>query len=231
MLPGLAIIYSEFVGAYNIRVSNSKLQVIRQASFKATPWKNGGGITHEIMRAPAVGEAFRWRVSVARIDASGPFSEFAQYNRKMVLLKGAGIELRFGNGARKTLRTVGELLEFDGAAATHCELLNGPCVDLNLMVAKSDPATVRVERFIESVAVNASPGETTLIFPIDRRVSLEIAGEETVTLGPWDLAVLSHGAGHLRRLKSVDAANSSATAVFLAALKFVGGEQQTGFGV
>ena len=93
---------------------------------------------------------------MAHIDASGPFSEFAEYHRKMVLLKGAGVELRFADGVHKTLRKVGELLEFDGALAAHCELLNGPCVDLNLMVLKTDSAAVRVERFIESIAVSAS---------------------------------------------------------------------------
>ena len=89
-----------------------KLQVIRKASFKATPWKNGGGITHEALRQPASGDPFRWRVSVAHIDASGPFSEFAEYNRKMVLLQGAGVELRFADGVNKSLRNVGELVEF-----------------------------------------------------------------------------------------------------------------------
>ena len=74
-----------------------KLQIIRRASFTATPWKNGGGITHEAIRVPAGGDTFRWRVSVAHINASGPFSEFAEYNRKMVLLQGAGIDLRFGD--------------------------------------------------------------------------------------------------------------------------------------
>jgi uncharacterized protein len=185
---------------------------------------------HEAMRVPAGGDTFRWRVSVAHIDASGPFSAFAQYNRKMVLLQGAGIDLRFGDGVTKTLRKVGELVEFDGAVAAQCELLNGPCVDLNLMVAKGDQVAVRVERCSERVAVSASAGETALIVPIDCSVKLEIQGEAAVTLEPWDLAVVSHGAGRLRRLKP-DSAQSSVAAVFLAALKLVGGEQQAGFGV
>ena len=201
-------------------MQDSKLQVIRKASFTATPWKNGGGITHEAIRVPATGDPFRWRVSVADIEASGPFSEFAEYNRKMVLLRGAGIELRFADGTQKTLRKVGELVEFDGALAVHCDLLNGPCVDLNLMVSKSDGVAVRVERFIEPLAVSASRNETTLVFAIDLRFRLEIAAEKTVTLEPWDLAVLSHCSGRLSRL---DPANSSAsTSVFLATLEFVG---------
>jgi uncharacterized protein len=203
-------------------VQNPKLQVIRKASFTATPWKNGGGVTHEALRVPPSGDPFRFRVSVAHIDASGPFSEFAEYSRKMVLLKGAGIDLRFGDGVQKSLRKVGELLEFDGALAAHCELLNGPCVDLNLMVLKSDSAAVRVERFIESVAVNASRHETLLIFPIDRKITVQITAGKTATLEPWDLAVMAHCAGRISRLES--AKTSVSTSVFLATLKFVSGE-------
>jgi hypothetical protein len=197
-------------------VPTPKLQIIRKASFKATPWKNGGGITHEALRVPASGDPFRWRVSVAHIDASGPFSEFAEYNRKMVLLQGTGVELRFADGVNKSLRNVGELVEFDGAISAQCELIKGPCVDLNLMVNKSHAVAARVERFIESVAVKASRTETLLIFPIDRRVTLEITLGKTVTLEPWDLAVLSQGGGRINRLGAVSAA--AATSVFLATL-------------
>jgi len=203
-------------------VQNPKLQVIRRASFTATPWKNGGGITHEALRVPPSGEPFRFRVSVAHIDASGPFSEFAEYQRKMVLLKGSGLDLRFGDGVQKSLRKAGELLEFDGALAAHCELLNGPCVDLNLMVLKSDSAAVRVERFIESVAVSAARHETLLIFPIDRKITVQITAGKTATLEPWDLAVMSQCAGRISRLES--AKTSVSTSVFLATLKFVSGE-------
>jgi uncharacterized protein len=198
-------------------VQNPKLQVIRQSSFTATPWKNGGGVTHEAIRPPPGGDPFRWRVSVAHIDASGPFSEFADYNRKMVLLKGAGADLRFADGTHKSLRKVGELIEFDGALAAHCDLLNGPCVDLNLMVLKSDSVTVRVERFIESIAVSASRHETILVFPIDRKITVQITAGKPVTLEPWDLAVMSQCAGRISRLESVK--SSVSTSVFLATLK------------
>ncbi len=97
------------------------LKIVRKGSFTATPWKNGGGITHEAFRVPAAGDPFRWRVSVAHIEASGPFSEFAAHERKMVLLQGAGVELRFADGVKQTLREVGQLIQFDGAVAAHCE--------------------------------------------------------------------------------------------------------------
>lgn len=214
-----------------------ELTIIRKASFTATPWKNGGGITHEAIRVPAAGDPFRWRVSVAHIDASGPFSEFTAHDRKMVLLQGAGVELRFADGVTQTLREVGQLIQFDGAVAAQCELLSGPCVDLNLMILKSDRAAVRVERVAESVAVSAALDETTLVFPIDGAIALEVNERQIVTLQPWDLAILSNGSGCLRKLESHLSAQSSpsanppATAVFVATLVLMSGEQQAGLGV
>jgi uncharacterized protein len=215
-------------------VQSPGLRIIRKASFTATPWKNGGGITHEAIRVPAVGDPFRWRVSVAHIDASGPFSEFAAYDRKMVLLRGAGIELRFADGVKQTLREIGQLIQFDGAVAAHCELLGGPCVDLNLMILKSGRAAVRVERVLEPLALGASLNETTLVFPIDGAIALQPAAGETVTLQPWDLAILTQCTGHLRRPDPVQSTSSphvSGTAVFVATLIFMSGEQQAGLGV
>jgi environmental stress-induced protein Ves len=89
------------------------MRVIRKTSFTAVPWKNGGGITHEVLRVPPTGDAFRWRVSVAEIDASGPFSDFADYNRKMVLLRGAGVRLTFDGREQTVLCKVGDMAQFD----------------------------------------------------------------------------------------------------------------------
>jgi uncharacterized protein len=168
------------------------LQIVRRSSFKRSPWKNGGGITHEAIRVPAMGEPFLWRVSLAQIDASGPFSDFAGYDRKMVLLQGPGIELTHGNGQHRVLEKVGDCIEFAGATPTHCRLLGGPCVDLNLMVAESLRSTARVERLVDGLIATAA-GETTLIFGIESPISLTNDAGETVRLEPWDLAVLSRG--------------------------------------
>ena len=179
-----------------------KLAIVRQSSFRATPWKNGGGITHEALRMPAGGDDFQWRVSVAHIDASGPFSDFAAYNRKMVLLRGAGIDLRFANGEHRALRQVGELAEFDGAVSAYCELVNGPCVDLNLMVEKGLRADARVARMMESLAVSALGEETTLVFPLGDPIVLTVASGEKATLEPWDLGIVSRCTARLSRIES-----------------------------
>jgi hypothetical protein len=181
-------------------VAGPTLQVIRRASFKAVPWKNGGGITHEALRVPESGDPFRWRVSVAEVETSGPFSDFAPYRRYMTLLEGAGIELRFGDGTSKTLRRPGELTEFDGAMSTYGELIDGPCRDLNLIVSKALSARVRVERTATQLSIEAGRDQTVLAFPIDGGATLRFEGDhnvETLALERWDLAALSAGAAHI----------------------------------
>jgi uncharacterized protein len=192
------------------------LRIIPRSSFTAAPWKNGGGITYEAIRVPPGGDEFRWRVSVAHIDASGPFSEFAAHERKMVLLRGAGLTLKFADGQQKVLRQPGDLAEFDGAAATHCELLNGPCVDLNLMVSKSVRAEARVERAVVELAVQAAAFESKLIFSIAEPLLLTGESGETLRLAPWDLAVLSRCGARISNLPAGDL--SAPNAVFFATI-------------
>jgi environmental stress-induced protein Ves len=177
------------------------LKIIRRASFTAVPWKNGGGITHEAMRVPADGDPFLWRVSVAHIDSSGPFSDFAGYSRSMVLLRGAGLTLKFGNGEQRDLRRTGDSVEFDGAMPAHCDLLQGPCVDLNFMVSKSLRADARVVRVDQSPTALAAP-KSALIFSVEAPLLLHGDARQPVRLEPWDLAVFSQGTVALSRIET-----------------------------
>ena len=104
------------------------MHIVRHSSFVAVPWKNGGGVTHEAIRVPPGGEPFHWRVSVAQIDVSGPFSDFAAYNRFMVLLKGAGVVLKFSGGP--------------GAAAPQSVILSGGAQAKNVFWQVGAAATI-----------------------------------------------------------------------------------------
>ena len=99
------------------------------------PWRNGGGVTQELLAWPAAAD-WLLRVSVARIDSSGPFSAFPGIERWFTVISGEGVVLRFGK--RRTMLTAGsEPLRFEGAAAPGCDLLDGPTQDLNLMLRSS----------------------------------------------------------------------------------------------
>jgi len=177
------------------------MRIVRQSQFKSSPWKNGGGITHEAMRSPSRGDVFRWRVSVAHIDSSGPFSDFAGYARTMVLLRGAGIALKLSDGTRRDLRAVGEMAQFDGALGVECELLSGPCVDLNLMTSNAmGPVRARIERLQGPLSYALRADESMLVFPIVAAVEIQADDADATVLEPWDLAVLGGAAASSGRI-------------------------------
>jgi environmental stress-induced protein Ves len=192
------------------------MRIVRQSQFKSSPWKNGGGITHEAMRSPSRGDVFRWRVSVAHIDSSGPFSDFAGYARTMVLLRGGGIALKLSDGTRRGMRAVGDLAQFDGALGVDCELLSGPCVDLNLMTSNAmGPVRARIERLQRPLSYALRTEESMVVFPIDAGVEIRAGDGDATVLEPWDLAVLGGAAALSGRIARCE---DAAGAVFLATL-------------
>jgi environmental stress-induced protein Ves len=169
------------------------MRIIRQADLVPVPWKNGGGITREALRWPRDGETWDWRLSFAQVDASGPFSDFSGYQRILVLLRGPGLTLRFGDGTSQRLRAPGDLAVFDGGITTHGELCEGPCADLNLIVAHGRcHADARIAALHGRLVEPTLPRVTCLVVPLDGAVALSDEAGLPVTLGPGDIAV---GAG------------------------------------
>jgi uncharacterized protein len=173
-----------------VPVDPAALQIWRAADRVATPWRNGGGITREVAREPAdlidAGDPeFDWRISVAEVTASGPFSTFEGVERTIVLIDGPAMTLAV-DGRRQTLRRF-EPLTFDGASPTSCELPHGPTRDLNVMTTRGRAsATVDV--------LELSAGATITVEGADPLVLLAISGEVRATssldiaavLGPLD---------------------------------------------
>ena len=104
------------------------------ADVAATPWRYGGGVTRELAVWPPEGE-WQWRMSVAEVEASGPFSRFEGVQRWFAVLSGAGVRLDI-DGQTHTLDVNTEPHQFDGAADTQCTLLAGPTRDFNLMLRR-----------------------------------------------------------------------------------------------
>lgn len=108
------------------------------------PWKNGGGTTAEIVASPegAGFDAFDWRISTARVEASGPFSCFPGVDRVLTVLEGGGIALEIG-GARLALDAESPPFAFPGDVDCFGHLAAGPLLDLNVMVRRPWTADVR----------------------------------------------------------------------------------------
>lgn len=105
-----------------------------------TPWKNGGGETREIACWPpgaGVG-GFDWRISVARIARSGPFSAFPGIDRQIMLLEGGGVRLLSQSaGIDHVLDQPWQPFAFAGDVPLDCELLDTPCSDFNVMTLRN----------------------------------------------------------------------------------------------
>jgi environmental stress-induced protein Ves len=109
---------------------------VRVDDVAPAPWKNGGGVTRELLR---LGGADDWllRISVADIEADGPFSAFPGITRWFAVLEGAGVLLDWAEDWSACVKPSSEALEFDGADAPDCTLLDGPTRDLNVMVRRA----------------------------------------------------------------------------------------------
>ena len=136
--------------------------VVNLIDVVPTPWKNGGGTTRELIAWPN-SEHWVWRMSVAEVAQSGPFSRFEGVQRCFAVLDGAGVALTH-EGQRHLLTVNTAPFCFDGGLPTACELLAGATQDFNLMVrivddgveaalASRAPAAARIARLRESVIV------------------------------------------------------------------------------
>lgn len=105
------------------------MQIIRQPSFVRSPWKNGGGVTHEIARDGS--DPFGWRLSVADVAVDGAFSLFPGYHRWLTVIEGHGMELVRPSGSLDA--DPGVPLHFAGDEKIFGRLKDGPCRDFNLI--------------------------------------------------------------------------------------------------
>ena len=115
------------------------LHCFDRASLPSTPWKNGGGITREIVCMPegADLDLFDWRISIAEVASDGPFSSFQGIDRVITLLEGAGMRLSSNDGdANHLLVKPLEPWAFPGEMGVHSTLLGDVCHDFNVMVRR-----------------------------------------------------------------------------------------------
>jgi environmental stress-induced protein Ves len=117
-------------------------RLIRVDEIAAQPWRNGGGVTRELLAWPS-SQHWSVRVSVAEVAADGPFSRFAAAQRWFAVLEGEGVELMIDGTARQVRRGE-EPLCFSGESTTTCRLLDGPTRDLNLMLRAARGGMQRV---------------------------------------------------------------------------------------
>jgi environmental stress-induced protein Ves len=123
------------------------MRLLRASEHKAMPWKNGLGVTHEVALEPSTvdGAQFLWRVSLATIKGSGPFSVFPGIDRSIVALKGNTVRLVIDGHEGAELEALGTPFPFPGEATIDAINEGGETTDLNIMTLRNH-ATHVMER-------------------------------------------------------------------------------------
>lgn len=117
------------------------------------PWKNGLGFTTELAISPPganLTSAFHWRLSIAELSASGPFSRMDGIERTIIQIEGAPMRLTHAGHGEHQLNLL-EPYTFQGEWDTHGHL-GGAARDFNVMVAR---ATVRAQVSVQRLRAGA----------------------------------------------------------------------------
>lgn len=170
-------------------------QTVKLSEVAPQPWRNGGGMTRELAAWPSPGD-WRWRMSVAEVAQSGPFSRFEGVERWFAVLHGAGVALSL-DGHTHRLTADSKPFSFDGGLHADCQLLDGPTQDFNLMLRG---ATGRMQRVSSGFQTTLDAPELIAIYTIDTRVLAKFDLEEC-EFEPRSLAWCEAPAGKLFELR------------------------------
>jgi environmental stress-induced protein Ves len=182
------------------------VRFVPSAHFRTMPWKNGLGTTREV----AVGgdpAAFDWRISIATVGASGPFSAFPGIDRTIAILQGQGMVLDV-DGTRHDLRAGGAPFSFAGEAKVHAECIAGETIDLNAMTRRGAFTHV-MERLASAdpFTFTGPPGLTVLVcngafeLEMDGNVHHALPLNAVIGIGEGQsMAVRPQGNGELVRI-------------------------------
>ena len=148
--------------------------VVRSDEVAPQPWANGGGTTRELLRA----DDGAWRISLADIDAEGPFSTFPGLHRLLTVVDGPvlGLEVDGESHVVEPHRPCA----FSGDAAVVASVPEGPVRVLNVI------ADATVESFVTVLEL----GRTSVLPLADDQAAYVIKGSEAGSLlaGPGEVA-------------------------------------------
>ncbi len=164
---------------------SSMLTILSPDTFKTIPWKNGLGHTTELAISDGgCLDKFDWRLSIASVVNDGDFSNFAGYQRNLVLIEGEGLTLDHRNGDIDKLTQLLDISHFDGASKTHGALVNGGIKDFNIMTNQlSFSAEVNCYVTQQSITINFSAERLIFAYSLSDEMLIKTAENNTVSVG------------------------------------------------
>src|SRR6195256_5570150 len=139
------------------------MRLLRAGERQALPWKNGGGVTREVIAHPPGSDLghFDWRVSIAEIHSAGPFSRFPGIERRMAVLAGCPPP-SVDEGAALSVSPDTPPVEFPGEVPAFAAPVGGPVTDLNLMMRRGR-FDCRFERRLAAPPLRLTPRSGTRV--------------------------------------------------------------------
>ncbi len=176
--------------------------LVRRHEQPEMPWANGGGSTRQVAIEPVEGSlaaGFTWRVSCARVDSDGPFSQLPGVDRSLWLWRGAGVRLASASGD-VVLASPFARHDFAGELAVHCTRLDGACEDVNVMTNRARCCgESRVAALHAGSALAAPNAPQWLVLVLDGNVALQPAAA-AVSPGVLTIGDALRGHGPVPRL-------------------------------
>ncbi|WP_291735095.1 HutD family protein [Leisingera sp. F5] len=142
---------------------------ISALTAQPVPWKNGGGVTRELALHQEDGHMV-WRLSLAEISRSGPFSAFPGLARIHCIVEGAGHTL--SNSETQLQAWPLKPLCFDGGMEFDSRLREGPCKAFNVIY---DPVRVTADAAILRDGALPDAAGSQVFFVVSG--SLNLAGQ------------------------------------------------------
>jgi uncharacterized protein len=167
----------------------SDLSILRARDRRQMLWKNGGGVTSEVAVFPAGADldGFGWRITIATIQAHGPFSRFDGVDRGLVLLEGV-LALRLADEAAIELSPSSPPISLAGEMPVSAEVISGPVMDLNVMTRRGQ-FRASIEPHSLSAPVMFHNNESSTVLIATELVDVEYQGAEH-KLQPRDAVLL-----------------------------------------
>ena len=166
------------------------VQAIPRGVQRNEPWANGAGVTTVILREPDDAD-WQIRVSVAKVEQEGPFSELPGTRRTLIPLD-APMTLRFSGGATLHANRF-ERLQFDGSPAPQGLLPEGATRDFNLMLRGDARADALPRSLVDAMFLATEPDVRWLLYLDSGHATLRVGNDNDVALNPHDAALIVPG--------------------------------------
>lgn len=168
------------------------MQIIPFKNLVSTPWKNGKGTTRQIIRYPedSTLDDFIFRVSIASVTETGPFSSYPKIDRSLAVLEGSDLELNLNN---KIILFIPQntIIHFDGVDKAVVTACPNDVLDFGVMSRQGLAIHTLEKMSIQQGESFTRKMPYSLFFSLNPSVIYIMSNNETIYLNQYDSLLLT----------------------------------------